>query len=481
MTKAENKIVPIILSGGSGTRLWPLSREAHPKQFFRLLNPDASLMQETMARVSNPSRFTAPIVIGNHQHRFLIAEQLREAGIESPEILIEPRARNTAPAIAAAALYVQQRYGNAPLLVLPTDQAIANVEEFLAKVELAASLADDYLVTFGIRPDYPETGYGYIQRGSAIGKTAGLYQVAAFAEKPDAKTAQSYIDGGIHDWNSGMFLFSPKLLLSEMEQFQPELLTHCQMAVENRQSDLDFIRLDEESFAKAPSISIDYGIMEHTKHAAVVPLDCGWSDTGSWDAMWRIAPKDEQGNVRVGETYQIDTANCYIRSEEGPAIATIGIDNLTIVATRDAVLVADTSRAQELKGLIAQVRELNPELLSQNSRVYRPWGMYQSVNSGERYQVKHIHVKPGAKLSLQMHYHRAEHWVVVSGTAKVTIDDKEVILAENQSIYIPHGSVHRIENPGKVALEIIEVQSGAYLGEDDIVRFEDQYGRAGEK
>ncbi len=472
----SSRIVPVILSGGNGSRLWPMSREDHPKQFYGLHGSDQSLMQETIARVSDPAQFYPPIVIGNQRHRFLIAEQLKSYRHGQPNIIIEPCVRNTAPAITAAALHIQQQYGDALMLVLPTDQNILDCGAFSTGIEQAAqAAASGHLVTFGIKPEYPETGYGYIKRGTPLSDHA--YTVDTFVEKPTAEVAERYIETGEYYWNSGMFMFSTKTYMEEMRRLNPEIVRLCTQAVARSVQDIGFMRLEEVSFAGAENISIDYALMERTARAALIPLDCGWSDTGTWESLWRISPKDEQGNVALGECYPLESRDCYMRSENGPAIATYGVDNLVIVATKDAVVVADKNNAQALKKLSEHVRRSNTKIVSENHQVYRPWGMYESINHGPRYQVKHIHVKPGEKLSLQMHYHRAEHWIVVSGTAKVTCGDKEHLLTENQSIYIPNGCMHRIENPGKINLEIIEVQSGAYLGEDDIVRFEDQYGR----
>jgi mannose-1-phosphate guanylyltransferase/mannose-6-phosphate isomerase len=475
--KKNPTIVPVILSGGSGTRLWPMSREDRPKQFCGLLNPASSLMEDTISRVADTTLFHPPVILGNHAHRFLIAEKLAQAGVVDSHIIVEPCIRNTAPAIAAAALYIADRYGDALMLVLPTDQAILNCDAFLTGVEQAAKVAQKgYLVTFGIKPGYAETGYGYIRKGESLDSNQA-FKVAEFVEKPSSETAESYIATGDYFWNSGMFVFPAKLMLEELKQCQPDVVEACQEAIAKSVTDKEYTCLDEQAFNNAPVISIDYALMERTRKSALVPLDCGWSDTGAWESLWRISPKDNRDNVAIGECHLVESDNCYIRNERGPVIATYGVDNLVIVATRDAVLVARKDNAHSLKTLVEHVRKTNPKLVAENCRVYRPWGMYESVNSGQRYQVKCIHVKPGEKLSLQMHYHRAEHWVVVSGTAKVVCDDKESILTENQSVYIPYGSVHRIENPGKIDLEIIEVQSGAYLGEDDIVRFEDQYGR----
>jgi mannose-1-phosphate guanylyltransferase / mannose-6-phosphate isomerase len=476
MLAQRNKVVPVILSGGSGTRLWPVSREDHPKQFYGLFDSSHSLMEDTLERVKDTDRFHPPIILGNQAHRFLIMEQLKHVGISSASILIEPCARNTGPAITAAAFYVKSRYPDSLMLVLPTDQYIGDADKFLEGVEEARAIADqNYLVTFGIKPEYPETGYGYIQRGRPLSERACT--VAAFVEKPDLETSQRYVADGNYLWNSGIFLFPAQCLLDEMRHHNPDIIQHCEQALAKAHVEHDFVSLDEREFQQAPALSIDYGLMERTDRAALVPLECDWSDTGAWESVWRLSPKDSQGNVGIGKCHLMSSSNCYIRSEKGPAIATCGVDNLIIVATSDAVLVAHKDQAQSLKTLVSHIRKDQPQLIQQNGHVYRPWGMYESINTGPRWQVKLIHVNPGEKLSLQMHYHRAEHWVVVSGTAKVVCGDSERILTENQSIHIPHGCLHRIENPGKIDLQIIEVQSGSYLGEDDIVRFEDDYGR----
>lgn len=484
-TSTHLKIVPVILSGGAGTRLWPISRAAYPKQFIGIVHAHTPVIQETLARVGDPDLFHPPVMIGSDAHRFLLAEHMKTCGIAQPEILIEPCARSTAPAIAAAALYVKQRYGNnALMLVLPTDHYFSkDISAFLSGVRQAAEAANSgALVTFGIAPDHPATGYGYIRRGEARQGRSGTYAIASFVEKPDLENAKSFLDSGQYYWNSGMFLFPVEALLTEIHALQPALLAACEQALEKSTRDLDFIRLDEGAFSKCPDISIDYAVMEHTRKGAVVELDCGWSDAGAWDLLWQLSDKDANGNAVLGERcYPLESKNCYIRSENGPGIATFGVENLVVVATKDAVLVADKSKSDALKTLVAHVKEKDPELVRDNYRTYRPWGMYESLQQGPRFQVKRLSVKPGQKLSLQMHHHRAEHWVVVSGTGKMTCDDITRIVTENESFHVPQGSKHSIENPGEVDLDIIEVQSGSYLGEDDIVRFEDRYGRIPKK
>jgi len=475
----ENKIVPVILSGGSGTRLWPMSRDSYPKQFLGVVNSATPIIQDTINRVTNTQLFHPPLMIGKDAHRFLLAEHMKKCGIEHPDIIIEPCARNTAPAITAAALYIRQHYGNALMLVLPTDHHMdEDNASFIEAVNNAAKVAaKGYLVTFGISPTHPETGYGYIRRGQAVKDSDHTFEIAAFIEKPELEKAKDFVSNGEYFWNSGMFIFPSNLFLEEMRSLQPQLVASCEQALLKSAKDLDFIRLDEKSFSGAPEISIDYALMEHTKRAAVVALDCGWSDTGAWDLLWQISPKDKNGNAIIGEGYALDSKDCYMRSENGPSITTFGVDNLVVIATKDAVMVADKEKAHSLKKLIAHLKKLKPELIRDNYRTYRPWGMYENIHVGNRFQVKRLTVKPGQKLSLQMHQHRAEHWIVVSGTGKMTCDDITKMVTENQSFYVPLGGVHSIENPGKINLEIIEVQSGAYLGEDDIVRYEDKYGR----
>lgn len=472
------KIIPVILSGGMGTRLWPMSRESYPKQFLKLSSPDASLIQETVLRLSGLEPFETLIVVSNLEHRFLVAEQLLKAGVTSPSIILEPCGRNTAPAVAVAAEYIRERFGDALMLVLPSDHIIKDKKTFLAGIERASALAQEgYLVTFGITPEYAETGYGYIKHGKAIEGTAEAYAVSAFIEKPDAKTAEQYVASKEYLWNSGMFLFPASAYLDELAELQPHISTLCATAIRNRLEEKDFIRLEEQAFSRTPSLSIDYAVMEKTRKAAVVALDCGWNDAGSWDSLWRIGTKNKDGNVLVGTSYNINTKNSYVSCEDGPAVSTLGVDDLVIISTKDSVLVAKKQCSQDIKLLVEHVRSQDKSLIANHRRVYRPWGYYHSIDSASRHQVKRINVKPGAKLSLQMHYHRAEHWIIVRGTAKVVCGGNEKILVENESIYIPQGVTHRIENPGKIDLDIIEVQTGSYLEEDDIVRFEDKYGR----
>jgi mannose-1-phosphate guanylyltransferase/mannose-6-phosphate isomerase len=468
-------IHPVILSGGTGSRLWPLSRSLFPKQLLALAG-ERSLIQDTVLRTEGPG-FAAPLIICNSEHRFLIAEQMREAEIAPQAIVLEPQGRNTAPAAAIAALMLAASDPQGLMLLMPADHIIRNQASFLDAVERAAHAArQDYLVTFGITPDMPETGYGYIRRGSPLKDLTDCFGVARFVEKPDAATAASYLASGDYDWNSGMFLFKAQIFLDEMERLEPELLAHCREAVAKGRRDLDFFRLEPESFAKAKAISIDYAVMERTKKATVVPVEMGWSDIGSWEALWTAASRDGLGNATKGDVLHHDTRNSYLRSE-GPLVAAVGVEDMVVVATPDAVLVSHKSASQDVKRIVEQLERSGRELHTTHRKVYRPWGSYESIDSGGNFQVKHITVNPGAKLSLQMHHKRAEHWIVVSGTAQVTCGDKVFPLTENQSTYIPLGEKHRLENLGPEPLHLIEVQSGSYLGEDDIVRFEDTYGR----
>lgn len=465
-------LVPVIMAGGSGSRLWPLSRQLHPKQFLPLTD-NVSMLQKTLSRL--PLEHQAPLLIGNEEHRFLIAEQLRQQGISDACILLEPEGRSTAPAIALAALQAIASDTEALLLVLAADHLIQDVEALHLGVQQAQSLAElGQLVTFGVVPTQPETGYGYIQRGEKQGDFG--YQIKRFVEKPDQNTAESYLANGDYYWNSGMFLFQAKRYLEELERFQPAIVEACRAALEGASQDLDFIRLDAEAFKACPADSIDYAVMERTQHASVVPLEAGWSDIGSWSALWDISDKDEYGNVIKGDVIARGTQNTYVHADNR-LVATVEVENLVIVETKDAVLVAHKDKVQDVKKIVDQIKQDGREEHINHREVYRPWGQYDSIDNGDRYQVKRITVKPGAKLSVQMHHHRAEHWIVVSGTAKVTNGEKTYLVTENQSTYIPIGQIHALENPGQIPLELIEVQSGSYLGEDDIIRFEDRYGR----
>lgn len=465
------EIIPVILSGGSGTRLWPLSRDAYPKQFLTLVGEE-TMLQATWRRVAEFVS-SAPIVVGNQQHRFMLAEQLREVDAEPRAILLEPFGRNTAPAIAVAALEATATGDDPLLLVLPSDHVIGDVAAFQRAVDEAAAAArDSRLVTFGIVPTGPETGYGYIKASHG----EGVCTVERFVEKPDLATAQGYVASGEYFWNSGMFLFRAGCYLEALKRFQPAILDICRKALEQASRDADFIRLDSEVFATCPSDSIDYAVMEKTDASAVIALDAGWSDVGSWSALWEVTPQDADGNAHHGDVIAIDCRNTYAHGQR--LIAMVGLENVVVVETDDAIMVGHRERIQQVKDVVGQLKTDGRSHATWHRKVYRPWGAYDSIDQGERFQVKRITVKPGASLSLQMHHHRAEHWIVVSGTAKVTRGEEELLLTENQSTYIPLGVVHRLENPGRVPLELIEVQSGSYLGEDDIVRYEDRYGRA---
>lgn len=469
-------LIPVILSGGSGTRLWPLSRKNLPKQFLPLAG-DTSLFQQTVSRAQALPDAASPIVVCSEDHRFLVAEQLQMLGVSDASILLEPVARNTAPAIALAALQGLARDPDAILLVLPADHLIGDTDSFGDAVRTALPLAEEgWLATFGIRPEAPETGFGYIKRGKPLHDTG--YQVEAFVEKPDRATAEAYLKTGAYDWNSGMFLFRASRLLEELAQQAPAIHAGVVGAFESAHTDLDFVRIDKDAFSQIPEDSIDYAVMEKTTRAAVVPVSCKWSDIGSWEALWATSEHDTDGNRLQGDVLALDSSNSYARSSHRRLVALLGVENLIVVDTPDAVLVAARSHAQDVKKLVDQLKAAGRPEHMFHRKVYRPWGSYDSIDMGERFQVKRIMVKVGASLSLQKHHHRAEHWIVVSGTAEVTRDEEVFMLSENQSTYLPLGSVHRLRNLGKVPLELIEVQSGSYLGEDDIVRLEDVYGRA---
>ena len=465
------KLQPVLLSGGSGTRLWPLSREAYPKQFLALAGDD-TMLQATWHRVA-PIAGLPPIVVAGEDHRFLVAEQLRQAGAPQAAIMLEPVGRNTAPAIAAAALQATADGGDPLLLVLPSDHVVRDADAFRAAVRAAMPAADaGALVTFGIVPTAPETGFGYLHADAG----EGLRKVLRFVEKPDAATAQRYLDAGDHYWNSGMFLFRSSRFLGELQRLQPAILDGTRAALAAARRDGDFIRLDRDAFAATPSDSIDYAVMEKTGSAMVLPVDIGWSDVGSWSALWDVAERDAEGNAHVGDVIAVDSRNSYAYARR--LVALVGVDDIVVVETDDAVLVARKDRVQRVKDVVAQLKAGQRSQAALHREVHRPWGSYDSIDVGERFQVKRIKVKPGAALSLQSHGHRAEHWIVVSGTARVTRDRDVFELHANQSTYIPIGAKHRLENPGTEVLELIEVQSGDYLGEDDIVRYEDVYGRS---
>jgi len=466
-----SSIQPVILSGGSGTRLWPLSREAYPKQFLPLAG-ELTMLQATWKRVA-PIAARGPLVIANEEHRFVAAEQLQQVGAEPAAIILEPGGRNTAPAIAVAALEATRDGGDALLLVLPSDHVITNEAAFRSAVQAAAGAAEaGKLVTFGIVPTGPETGYGYIK--AAEGR--GLRAVERFVEKPDLQTASGYVSSGQYYWNSGMFLFKASRYLQELERFHPAMLAGSRQAWQQARRDADFTRLDKDAFTAVASDSIDYAVMEKTADAVVIPLDAGWNDVGSWTALRDVSQQDGDGNAHQGDVIAIDCRNTYAYAQR--LVALVGLDDVIVVETDDAVLVGKADRMQEVKTVVAQLKAEGRSEATWHRKVYRPWGAYDSIDNGERFQVKRITVKPGGTLSLQMHHHRAEHWIVVSGTAEVTRGNEVILLSENQSTYIPLGVTHRLRNPGKLPLELIEVQSGSYLGEDDIVRFEDTYGRS---
>ncbi|WP_287597700.1 mannose-1-phosphate guanylyltransferase/mannose-6-phosphate isomerase [Thermomonas sp.] len=475
------KLQPVLLSGGSGTRLWPLSREAYPKQFLPLAGDD-TMLQATWQRVAAIAD-AAPIVVAGEDHRFLVAEQLRQIGAPTPAIVLEPLGRNTAPAIAAAALQALAGGDDPLLLVLPSDHVVRDDEAFRAAVRQAMPAAEaGALVTFGIVPDAPETGFGYIQAeaGQAEASQAvagdGVRRVLRFVEKPDAATAQRYLDEGGYYWNSGMFLLRASRYLDELQRFRPDIVAAVRAAFDAAARDGDFIRLDKAAFAACPSDSIDYAVMEKTDAACVLPVDIGWNDVGSWSALWEVSPQDADGNAHHGDVVSIDSRNSYAYARR--LVALVGVDDLVVVETDDAVLVARKDRVQQVKDVVAQLKAQQRSQAVLHREVHRPWGSYDSIDMADGFQVKRIKVKPGARLSLQSHTRRAEHWVVVRGTARVTRDNDVFELFANQSTYIPIGAKHRLENPGSEMLELIEVQSGDYLGEDDIVRYEDVYGRS---
>ncbi len=473
-------MIPVILSGGSGTRLWPLSRANKPKQFLSLVN-EKSMLQNTLLRLRGLEQLAPPIVVCNEDHRFMVAEQLRELKIGDACIMLEPVGRNTAPAIAIAAIQamqLQQQQQDPVLLVLAADHVIQDIPAFqqaVMEAQLAAEAGK--LVTFGIVPVSAHTGYGYIRHSQQnIDQIPNTYQVTEFKEKPDRKTAEHYLASGEYCWNSGMFMFKASSLLAELEKFAPEIVKACRLAVTTASQDLDFVRVDNEAFSTSPADSLDYAVLEKSDNTVMVPLNAGWSDVGSYDALWDVMAKDAEGNACRGDVMLEATRNSYINAEE-KLVAVIGLDNVIVVETKDAVLVANKNDIQQVKSIVQRLQSYGRSEVDLHREVFRPWGKYDSVDQGKRYQVKHITVKPGAKLSVQKHHHRAEHWVVVSGTALVRNGDEEFMVTENESTFIPIGVVHSLENPGKIPLELIEVQSGSYLGEDDIVRFADKYGR----
>jgi mannose-1-phosphate guanylyltransferase/mannose-6-phosphate isomerase len=470
-----SKVIPVILSGGAGTRLWPLSREMYPKQLLSLTGKQ-TMLQDTALRLAAIAGAIPPIVVCNEAHRFTVAEQIHAQGIQPSAILLEPSGRNTAPAVALAALRALKIDPNATLVVAPADHVIRDAVKFQQAAEVAVALAQhDKLITFGIVAHAPETGYGYIRRGEGAGPA---YPVAQFIEKPPLDLALQYVASGDYYWNSGMFVFKASRYLAELSSLAPDILAACTAAFQAAKTDLDFVRIDKAEFIKCRSESIDYAVMEKTQDALVLPLDVGWSDVGSWSSLFDVLPADEEGNVLQGDVMVHDTQDCYVHSTSR-LVATVGMQDHIIVETKDAILVAPKDRVQDVKELVAKIKKSGRTESALHREVFRPWGSYDSIDSGERFQVKRLSVKPGGVLSLQMHHHRAEHWIVVQGAARITRNDETFLLAENESTYIPVGATHRIENPGKVPLHIIEVQSGSYLGEDDIVRFEDNYGRKG--
>lgn len=467
------KIIPIIMAGGSGTRLWPLSRTQYPKQFLTLGISEHTLLQSTLLRLKNLDCDT-PIVICNEEHRFLVAEQLRAINI-TPTIILEPIGKNTAPAIALATLHLKKLgKENAPVLVLPADHLIADSQAFQISIQNAIELVyQNKLVTFGIVPTHAETGYGYIKVGNPI---ANGYQINEFVEKPNQQTAQSYVDSQQYLWNGGIFAFSSQQYINELTKFAPNIIHACQSAIDKSQADLDFIRIDKASFENCPNNSIDYAVMEKTTNGAIVPLNAGWNDIGSWSSLWDIQNKDENNNVIFGDVIAHQSTNNYCHSENR-LVALLGVENLIVVETKDAILIANKNDAQDIKKITETLKQNNRQEYRSHREVYRPWGKYDSIDYADRYQVKRITVNPKQKLSVQMHHHRSEHWVVVKGTAKIYKGDESFLLSENESVYIPLGEIHALENPGILPLELIEVQSGSYLGDDDIVRFTDIYGR----
>ncbi|MEJ3712949.1 MAG: mannose-1-phosphate guanylyltransferase/mannose-6-phosphate isomerase [Escherichia coli] len=470
-------IIPIIMAGGSGTRLWPLSRSLYPKQFLSLINEN-SLLQDTLKRLDGLNCLP-PVIVSNNEHRFIVAEQLRQFGVDDFQIILEPVGRNTAPAVALAALKSLELHGDHHMLVLAADHAIQDIEAFHAAVLAAEQESvDNKLVTFGIVPTKPETGYGYIKKGEQVKNS--VFKVNSFVEKPDLETAKNYLEQKCYLWNSGMFMFKASVYLDELKKFRPDILAACKESLSSASTDLDFIRLNSDVFAECPDESIDYAVMEKTQDCVVIPLDADWSDIGSWTSLWEISEKDEHENVSHGDVINYNSRNNYIYSE-GSLISTVGVNNLIIVQTKDALLVAQQDNVQDIKKIVEILKKQKRSEHISHREVYRPWGRYDSVERGDRYQVKRITVKPGECLSTQMHHHRAEHWVVVAGTAKVTCGERTFFVTENESTFIPIGTVHTLENPGKIPLEVIEIQSGVYLGDDDIVRLSDKYGRVEDK
>ena len=474
-------VYPVILSGGAGTRLWPLSRAMFPKQFIRFFRgQDKSFLTSALTRLPTALGFAPPIVLCNNAHRFLIREEIDRAGVEPQAIVLEPVGRNTAPAIAVAALIATRNDPDAVLVVMPSDHVVRDERVFAESVRRAAQVAaQGKLVLFGIKPSEPHTGYGYIKKGAPL-NASGAFQVEAFAEKPDSATAAAYLADGHYFWNSGIFVLSARTFLEEIKRLEPAIFAAADQALKLSENDLGFLRLEKTAFAASPNISVDYAVLEKTTQAAMLPLDVGWNDVGSWSSLWEIAPRDQEGNFVNGDAILSDTQDCYVHSERA-FVSTIGVKDLVIVDTPDALLVADKTRTQDVSKIVQQLKQSNRKEQEQHLRNYRPWGYFETLNIGPRFQVKLLHVSPGGKLSMQMHHHRSEHWIVVQGTAQVVIGDKTQLLRENESVYITATQWHRLENPGKVPVEIIEVQIGSYLGEDDIVRTDDIYHRSADE
>lgn len=472
-------IIPVVLCGGSGSRMWPLSRGEYPKQFINLYGKH-SLLQQTVMRFEGLQSALPPILVSNNEQRFLLSEQLRSIGVKDARVVLEPCARNTAPAISAAAMLALAQDKDACLLVLPSDHVIQNNAGFQKLIMQAANAAaEGFLVTFGIDPSHAHTGYGYIERGEALSQENKIFKIASFVEKPNLQEAQKFLDEKKHYWNSGIFMFKAEVYIQELAKLQPKMFEQIQKSVTDASFDPDYIRLDEKAFGACPADSIDYAIMEHTRRGAIIVAEnLGWNDIGSWDALSEVTPADSNKNNVLGDVLIEDVKNCYLRSEHR-MIAAVGLKDTIVVETADAILVAHKNKVQDVKKIVKKLNEQKRPESIKHRRVYRPWGSYDSIDTGARFQVKRIIVNPQASLSLQMHFHRAEHWIVVKGTARITNADQTILLTENQSTYIPIGTMHRLENPGKFPLELIEIQSGSYLGEDDIVRFEDVYGRVG--